>query len=195
MKGMKLNPEIRILKLLLSNKEEIFTIKKIADRTNINYRIVYEKIKSLEKEGLIQVTRIGNTKVCRTTNKFNDKIFKAEYERREDLFKNKNFLVLYKRLAELQFPFIVLLFGSYAKGKQTKHSDINLLIISEEKREKQIQEILDLFPLKIHPTFINFGEFMLMLKTKEFNVVSEAVKNNIILIGIEDYYRLIENAE
>jgi hypothetical protein len=34
-----------------------------------------------------------------------------------------------------------------------------------------------------------------MLKTKEFSVVSEAIKNNIILVGIEDYYRLMENVK
>ncbi len=188
--------EIKILKLLLSNKEEVFTIKKIAERTNINYRIAYEKIKSLEKEKLVKVTKTGNTKVCRFTNKFDKKVFEAEYERRQELLKkNKDFKVLYKRLSELNFPFIALLFGSYAKGRATKHSDIDLLIVCEEKREHQIQEILDLFPLKIHPTFTKFEDFMLMLKTKEFNVVSEAVKNNIILIGIEDYYRMIKNAE
>jgi predicted nucleotidyltransferase len=191
-----MNPEIKILKLLLNNKEEIFTIKKIAERTEINYRIAYEKIKLLEKEALVRVTKTGNTKVCKFTNKFNDKVFKAEYERRQELFrKNKDFKVLYRRLFELQFPFIALLFGSHTKGKATKHSDIDLLIICEEKREHQIQEIFDLFPLKIHPSFTRFGDFIKMLKTKEFSVVTEAVKNNIILIGIEDYYRLIENAE
>lgn len=185
--------DIKILKLLLSNKEEILTIKKISDETNINYRIVYEKIKSLESEGLVNVKKAGNAKVCKFTNKFNDKVFKAEYERRMELFKrNKNFLIIYKRLVELNFPFIALLFGSYAKGKQTKHSDIDLLIICEEQREKRIQEVLNLFPLKIHPTFTNFKDFILMINTKEFNVASEAVKNNIILIGIEDYYRLIK---
>ncbi|RLF35149.1 MAG: hypothetical protein DRM99_05205 [Thermoplasmata archaeon] len=188
--------EIKILKLLLSNKEEVFTIKKIAERTGINYRIAYEKIKSLEKENLVKATKTGNTKICKFTNKFDKKVFEAEYERRLDLFKkNKDFLVLYKMLSELNFPFIVLLFGSYAKGKATKHSDIDLLVVCEGKREHKIQEIFDLFPLKIHPTFTKFEDFMKMLKTKEFSVVLEAVKNNIILVGIEDYYRLIENAE
>lgn len=187
--------EIEILKLLLGHKEEVFTIKKIADRTKINYRIVHEIIKSLEKEEIIKVTKVGNTKVCTVTNKFNNKIFEAEYERRQDLFKNKNFLVLYKRLIKLNFPFVVLLFGSYAKGKITKHSDIDLLIICEDKREDEFQEIFDAFPLKIHSTFTNFEDFTKMLKTKEFNVVLEAIKNNIILIGIEDYYRLLANVE
>ncbi len=35
----------------------------------------------------------------------------------------------------------------------------------------------------------------IMLKTKEQTVVSEAIKKNIILFGIEDYYRLMENVK
>lgn len=190
-----MNSEIKILKLLLSNKEEKFTIRKIAERANINYRIAYEKVVYLEKQGLVKITKTGNTKVCELTNKFDKNVFEAEYKRREELFKNKDFLVLYRRLSELNFPFVVLLFGSQAKGRANKHSDIDLLIICEEKRETKIQEVLDIFPLKIHPTFTNFEDFIKMLKTKEFNVVSEAVKNNIILIGIEDYYRLLGNVK
>jgi hypothetical protein len=32
-----------------------------------------------------------------------------------------------------------------------------------------------------------------MERSKDFSVVSEAIKRNIILVGIEDYYRLMEN--
>jgi predicted transcriptional regulator len=183
--------EIKILKLLISNRQEKITIKKIAERAGINYRIAYEKVLYLEKKGLIKVTKAGNTKLCEFTDKFDILVFEAEYERRSELFRNRDFLVLYKRLSELKFPFIALLFGSYAKGKATKNSDIDLLVVCEENREKRIQEIFDMFPLKIHPTFTNFGDFTAMLKTKEFSVVSEAAANNIILVGIEDYYRMI----
>ena len=185
--------EIKILKLLLSNREEVFTIKKISERTKINYRIAYEKILSLEKEGLVNVTKTGNTKVCKFTNKFDKKVFEAEYERRRDLFKNKDFLVLYRRFSELQSHFIALLFGSYAKGKATKHSDIDLLTIGGD--EKEIDSVISLWPEKIHLTSATYKDFIQMAKSKEFTVVSEAIKNNIILIGIEDYYRLLKNAE
>jgi len=35
--------------------------------------------------------------------------------------------------------------------------------------------------------------FSAMAKSKEFTVISEILKNNIILIGIEEYYRLLKN--
>jgi len=63
------------------------------------------------------------------------------------------------------------------------------------KQAKMMQEKLEVLPLKIHLTAITYESFIEMLKTKEQNVVSEALKKNIILFGIEDYYRLIQNAK
>jgi len=187
-----MNSDVQILKLLLDRKEERFTIKKIAEALKINYRIAYEKVAVLEKEGLIKVTRAGNSKICEFANKFNNKVYEAEYLRRMALFKNKDFLVLHNMLAELNFTFIALLFGSYAKGNANKHSDIDIIAIGGD--EKEIQSTLSLFPDKIHLTHVGFKDFIQMAKSKEFTVVSEAIKNNIILIGIEEYYRMMENA-
>ena len=187
-----MNSEIKIIKLLLSNKEERFTIKKIAESLKINYRIAYEKVIQLEKEGFIKVTKAGNSKTSEFTNKFNSKVFEAEYDRKKDLFRNKDFLILHNRLAELNFPFIALLFGSHAKRAANKHSDIDILAIGGD--EKEIKATLSLLPDKIHLTTVSYEEFIHMAKSKEFTVVSETIKNNIILIGIEEYYRLLENA-
>jgi len=98
-----------------------------------------------------------------------------------------------KRLFELQFPFIALLFGSHTKGKANKHSDIDLLTIGGD--EKEIRSIISLWPEKIHLTAITYKDFIHMAKSREFTAVSEAVKNNIILVGIEEYYRLLSNAQ
>lgn len=184
--------DIQILMLLLDRKEERFTIKKIAETLKINYRIAYEKVAALEKEGLIKVSRAGNSKLCEFANKFNNKVYEAEYQRRMSLFKNKDFLVIRNMLAELDFSFIAMLFGSYAKGTSNKHSDIDILAIGGDGKE--IESVLSLFPGKIHLIHISFKDFIHMLKSKEFTVVSEATKNNIILIGIEDYYRVMQNA-
>ncbi len=192
---MAKNP-IRIMKVLLERQDEELNIAKISRYSKIDYKNTHKIIKDLEKEKLIVVKMLGQNKKVILNKKVHPLIFETEYNRRQELFEeNRNFRIIHKRLSELNFPFIVLLFGSHVKRKATKHSDIDLLIISENKRKEQIREVLDLFPLRLHLTFANFEEFMLMMKTREFSVVSEAVKKNIILIGIEDYYRLLENAE
>lgn len=183
----------QIISVLLEKQGEDINISRIAKYSGIDYKNTYMSIKDLEKQGILTLSSFGKTIKVILNKKVHPLIFEAEFERRKNLLKNKDFLVITNRLSELNFPFITLLFGSHAKGKAIKHSDIDLLVVCEEKKESIIQEIFDLFPLKIHPTFTTFEDFIKMLKTKEFNVVLEAVKNNIILIGIEDYYRLLEN--
>ncbi|MBS3125774.1 nucleotidyltransferase domain-containing protein [Candidatus Woesearchaeota archaeon] len=186
-----MDSDVKILKLFLDTRES-FTIKKIADTLKINYRIAYEQVFVLEKEGLLRITRLGNANLCEFTYHFNNKVYEAEYVRRMELFKNKNFLVLKNRLAELNFTFVALLFGSYAKRTATKHSDIDILAIGGE--EKEIKAALALLPDKLHITCVTYESFVKMAKSKEFSVVSEAIKNNITLIGTEEYYRLLSNA-
>lgn len=191
-KFRKIKSEVKILKLLLDKKEERFTIKKIAESLEVNYRIVYENVLKLEKEGAIKVAQAGNSKLCEFAYNFNSMVFEAEDLRRNELFKDKNFKIIYNRLTELKFPFIALLFGSHAKGNAGRHSDIDILFIGEN--EKEIRAALSLLPDKMHLTAVSYENFIQMAKSKEFTVVSEAIKNNIILIGIEEYYRLIKNA-
>jgi predicted nucleotidyltransferase len=186
-----MNNKIKILKLLVNNKEKRFTINKIAESLKMNYRTAYENTIQLEKESLIKITKVGNSKLCEFTYRFDSRVFEAEYQRKQELFKNKDFLVIHNRLSELKFPFIALLFGSYSKGTASKHSDIDILIIGGD--EKEINTAISLLPNQIHLTFATYADFIHMAKSKEFTAVSEALKNNIILIGIEEYYRLLEN--
>lgn len=184
--------KLNILKLLIENQEEPFSIRKISKLRRINYKSAYYALKKLEKEGIVALKHSGNTTLCSFNRIFNESVFIVEYERRREFLKDKNFLVVYNDLNKANVPFIALIFGSYAKGKETKHSDIDLLIITEDI--KPIGQILSRFPLKIHTTDIRYKDFIEMLKSKEFTVVSEAIKRNIILIGIEEYYRVVENA-
>ncbi len=186
------NETIEILKLLISSKKERFSIRKISKIRKINYKSAYNSLKFLEKEKIATLERVGNTIICSFNSQFNDLVFKAEYLRKEELLKNKDFLIISNRLAELKFSFIALLFGSYADGTSTKHSDIDLLTVGGD--EKEIKRAISILPEKIHLTSVSYKDFIYMAKSKEFNVVNEAIKNNIILIGIEEYYRLLKNA-
>ena len=180
-----------ILKILIENQEEKFSIRKLSKLRKINYKSAYNVIMKLEEQGIIKLEKLGNLNSCVFNKTFNPLVFKVEDERRQELLKNKNFKIIYSRLNELKFPLIVLLFGSFIKKKQDKHSDIDLLVISEE--QKEVEQAISLIPINIHLTNISSKEFLDMTKSKEFSVVSEAIKKNIILIGIEDYYRLIKN--
>lgn len=189
------NETTEILKLLINNQEEILSIRKIALLRKINYKSAYNALKFLGKEGIADLKKAGNTTLCSFNGKFNELVFKAEYLRRKDLFAKKDFLVIYNSLAELKFPFIMLLFGSYAKGTAAKHSDIDFLLISDEENIKKVENEINLLPYNIHITSVKYENFIRMARSREFSAVSEAIKKNIILVGIEEYYRLLKNTE
>lgn len=184
---------MNILRFLIENQEKTFSIRQIALQRKINYKSAHEAVKALAKEGCVTLDRRGNSIFCSFNRRsFGDSVFEVEHARLQELLKNKSFLVLYNRLAGINAQFILLLFGSRARGRNSKHSDTDLLMISDapEAVERQVR----LLPPGIHLTAITYGDFATMLKSREFTVVSEAVMHNVPLFGVEDYYRLMKNS-
>src|SRR3989338_7580863 len=181
------NEKLNILRLLIEHQQEPLSIRQIALQRDINYKSAYQSIQKLQNENVVDVKKYGNSSLCSFNKNFNESVFLAEYHRKQELLTNKNFKVLYNRIKTLNLQFILLLFGSHAKKTQNKHSDIDLLLIGDQK--EKIAEQIRLLPLPIHLTQISYADFQIMLKSREFTVVSEAIKRNIILYGIEDYYR------
>jgi hypothetical protein len=69
-----------------------------------------------------------------------------------------------------------------------------MLITDSQQIKNKIEDKISLIPLKIHLLSFTSSEFASMINTTKFNVGREAFSNNIILEGVEDYYRLIKNA-
>jgi predicted nucleotidyltransferase len=187
------NEKLGILKLLIENREKEFSIRQIAKMRGINYKSAYQNIAALRGEGAVTVKELGNISLCSFSGGFSDSVFLVERERTaEALKKNRDLKSIQHRLNSINGQFILLLFGSHMKGTATKQSDIDLLLITGQPDE--IQNELDLLPLKIHVTHVPYKDFASMLRSREPTVVSEAVKKNIILFGAEDYYRMTGNA-
>jgi predicted nucleotidyltransferase len=189
-----INIKQKILKFLIENKERSFSINGISKSLKIDYKLVYMNIKKLGNENAVKIEDLGNVKRCSFDNYFNNDVFIVENERKKEILKNKDFLVTYNELSKINKQFILLLFGSHIKGTASKNSDIDLLLISSKEEAKLVESELKMIPLKIHLTSISYEDFIEMLKTKEQTVVNEALKKNIILYGLEDYYRLLKNA-
>lgn len=191
-----MNNTLKVLRLFADNKSSKFSIKKASERLKINYRIVYEEIIKLEKEGLIGIEKFGNSKICRFKHKFCSKAVEIEDIKKNELMENKDIKLIHKRLAEIKSPFYMLLvFGSYADKTNTKHSDIDLCLITNNKEiSKKAKDILSITPINIHFLDFTSEQFASMLKTKEDNVGHEIVNNSIILHGIEGFYEMVNNA-
>jgi len=189
--------EDKIIRLFIEEKNPK-TIRDISKKIKSDYRITHTAIQRLLSKNILISKTIGKSVVCELNDSYYGvEIYEAENKRREIFLKNKNLKQMYKEIiskARSSF-FVFLIFGSYVKGKPTKSSDIDIIFISNEKEfEEKISTILSLLPLKTHTLVFTEEEFLRMKDSKKSNVVKEAIENNIILYGIENYYR-IKNAE
>lgn len=185
--------EKKIISLFVEEKEPK-TIREISKRIKSDYKIVHTATQRLLERDILTSKKIGKSRLCELNNLYYSlEIYEAENKRKNNLLKNKDLKQLYNEImgkAKSSF-FIFLIFGSYAKGKTTKSSDIDILFISNESGfEEKISSILSLLPLKTHALIFTEEEFIRMKDSKKSNVVKEAMENYIILYGIENYYRL-----
>jgi len=191
------NKDAVIIRYLIENKNEELNILKISKKLKMDYKNIYFIIKRLEKESLVKLESFGQSSRVKLILQIHPLIFEAEYNRRKELLKDKNLAVMlndFKNKLKSKY-YVLLIFGSYAKKTQTKNSDIDLMFIvpdgKEELFEKDVYKVVRSLPLSIHHLVFSEKEFLNMINSRESNVGQEALKNNIILYGIETYYEMI----
>jgi len=188
--------EGKIVRLFIEEKNSK-TIREISKQIKSDYRITHTAVQRLLNKSILISKSVGKSVLCELNKSYyGPEIYEAEDKRKNDILKNKNLNQLYKEvMSKIKFSsFIFLVFGSYAKNRYTKSSDIDIIFISNENRfEEKISNILSLLPIKTHALVFTEEEFIRMKDSKKPNVIKEAIENNIILYGIESYYR-IKNA-
>lgn len=194
--------EKRILRFFLTKVNNQYTIREISKQIKTTYKMTHLYIQKLIKEGLIIAEKQGRSTLCKFNyKKADERVYYVEALKTKEFFqKNKDILILFNDLKAKykKVYFTLLLFGSYAKGQQTKHSDIDLLAIipkSEniESTERNLQASLSLMPMKTHLIVIHEDDFSEMLTNKQItNVAKEVINNHILLYGIEGYYNMIK---
>jgi len=109
----------------------------------------------------------------------------------------KNIIELINNIPVIYFSFIVT--GSYAEGKQTKKSDIDIcVIIEDDSDKKRVYNHLfnkgELMIPKVHPLVFTKSEFVQMLLDKEENYGKLLYKKRLIYFGAENYYLIVKEA-
>ena len=190
--------DVVVVRYLIEHTKEELNIRTVAEALRMDYKNTHSIVKRLEQASLIQIERFGQSNRLRLAEKTHPLIFEAEYQRREEVLKNRNLKVMLNRFREA-LPsklFVLLLFGSYARKTQTKHSDIDLMFIvpngTEARLEKAVDAAARILPLELHCLVFSEKQFMGMLHAKEGNVGKEAAACHVILYGIEGYYEMMQ---
>lgn len=191
----------QILKLLLSKPEAQFSMRQIARLLGKSYALTYNNTQKLIKTGIVRTEDVPPAQIVRLSDQaLTSVLVGIERKRTEDFLVKHSWLSLYLKdvLSAVERPFFVMMvFGSYAKGAETKGSDLDVLIIAPAKDdistlEKAAQQYTK---VKKGIVVVDTQNFLEMIKNpKALNVGNEARKYHILLYGAETYYELLKKA-
>lgn len=189
----------KILTFLMANQKDNLSIRNLAKKLNKSYTLVYNNLLDLEKKEFVRKLSVPPAQIV-TLNEFSpvDILVAIELKRKSEfLEKNPWCKVMLKDIFNSinNTFFIFIIFGSYAKGKTTASSDLDLLVIVNKKEDiKNIEDEIRRIHTKVKKSLITItaNEFQEMIKNREeLNIGNEARKNHIILYGAENYYQLL----
>lgn len=178
----------KLITFLGKNQDRALSLLDMSKATKIPYSSLhrlYNKNKQIFEEN-----KIGKSVVIklRKNEAVKNYLIVASYEETQEFLKTNK--ILNEVSNELpKGSYCLALFGSYAEGKQTKKSDIDLLIINKNgSKNINFSKYEILFKVEINPIFISFKEFRQMLKDKEENVGKQTLHKHIILHNQELFW-------
>ncbi len=189
----------QILQLLLSRPDERFSIRNIARTLKKSYTLTYNNLQVLLKEGILEKQSIPPAQMIRLNEHAPTSVFvDMERKRTTAFLEQHSWIKLYLNdvLKNAAPFFTMLVFGSYAKGTETKSSDLDILIIAPKKEDIPAleQAAQQYTKVKKGIVVIDANAFIEMIKNpKTLNVGNEA-KHHVILYGAEQYYQLLKQA-
>ena len=194
--------ENKIIGTLLRMPLERRSLLQIAVDTKLSYVTVHKLIPFLVRKKLITLEKKGKASLVSIDfehAKLEKLSSAALYEKNILLKKYRQLAFLVKEIEEgLSGKFYsLILFGSYAKEKSKKQSDIDLLFIVPKREDIEIYKEKINKSLKVYPTIkkdvklASTADFMDMLDQK-YTVGREAFQSGLVLFGIEHYYAMVK---
>lgn len=190
---------VEILKFLTANLTRDFTILQIAKSTGKTTRLTYAAVKRLVEDKVIIIEEKANLKLCRLNLRLPQIIAFIESIRWRDFARRhpEISLLVSDITQRCDLPYLTLLvFGSYARGKVTKASDLDLLVITPDRKfdgsvEVAVKAAISLSRTALHHIIISYPEFLHMLTERKTNVVREALEARYVAYGAEPLYAMV----
>ncbi|MDD3175827.1 MAG: nucleotidyltransferase domain-containing protein [Candidatus Nanoarchaeia archaeon] len=181
--------KLKIINYLGKNKQS-FTMNELSKILNIPYATFYREINKMKN--LLKINVIGNSKIISLDNEPILKSYLAISSEEEKIIFLKNQPLINLISKELNTNDVIILFGSYAKNKQTNNSDIDLIILNKDgKKSISLNKLETLLNKEINPMFFSYNEFKLMIDNNEENVGKQALKSHIILNNPQKFWEVI----
>jgi len=195
--------QLNILSVLKKDLFANLTFKQIKEQSKQkSNNIVQVALKEFQTQKIVKTKKTGNVTTYRlnlnnnlTLNYFN---LLNELETHKNKIPKEILQEIQEKILKYTEFFILILFGSYAKGKSTEKSDLDIAVIAEsEETKKEITLYLETIkrrkikPIDYHVFTRN--EFLEMLKADYENVGKQIYKNNIVYYGFIEYCNIMRS--
>jgi len=181
---------IAVLKLFLFNPEDSYYLREISSLANTPIRGVQREVKKLKEIGLLEESISGNRVYYRANRK--SPIFE---DLKRIFFKTEGIVKALKENLEdknkIDFAFI---YGSYAEGKETTSSDIDLMVLGDiesKKVSKILSGVKENLQREINFVVFSMKEFVGRIKDKDNFLLSVMKEPKITILGREDELKRI----
>jgi len=195
-----LNKTYKILGIFVKEPWKKFTFKEIkAFAKSKSESYVYGSLNDFVKDDILKKENIGDAVVYSLRDNHTAILnisVAAEFMANDAKQVPKAGLYSLMSLMPTKF-FTSIITGSYARNKQTKDSDLDVVIISGIDSKKIYAELKHPAEMSIPPIHLYVfteQEFLQMLSDRNPNYGKEISKNNLIIAGAESYYKLIMEA-
>ena len=188
---------LRIIEEFIIDYKIQLTGSYIAEKKGFNQKSVSNALLELEKEGFLKSKSSGKNKLfsMNLDNKENIINFISAVEHlRIIMFYNKNTLI--KEIAgkiKESCSGIILIFGSYAKNKQKKDSDLDVFVAGKVN-SKKIDQLSEIYRISINVKNYPISIFEKNLRANDI-LLNEIKKDHVIISGAEKFVSVMSGFE
>ena len=180
--------KFKIIKILDENRQGLH-MREISRQIKTGLPNIKRYLDIFEKRGIIKKEKKAN--LINITLNYKQEIFSDLKQIHLNLFlelPKKIQLAFNDFLRELkEKPLISLIFGSYAKGKETKSSDLDLFVVGKVD-SLEIKKLGRNYGLDIQIFKVSFKDFSKMVRDKK-EFFGEVLENHILVRGEELFIR------
>ena len=194
--------QLKILDLFRKDLFKEYTIRELAKRINkTSYSWTFNVVKNLYKLGILNLVKKGKANLCSINL---DNNLTITYLSLLDQLNSYNKKIPWKNINKLldliDTPyFTFLITGSYAAGKQTSKSDLDVVIILDNVADiknttNKLKNEGELMIPEVHPYVFTKSQFLEMLTNDELNYGKLVFQKHLIIFGASNYYKIIKEA-
>ena len=186
MSNMLLNEkELKILNVFSSNYSKMVYGRDVAKNLGFNQKSVSNILKGLEGKNVLKYRVEGRNKyyfLNRMNGGIKEIVKLIEINKKILFLKDSKIVELLIKL-ERKTDGVLIVFGSYASGRNKKSSDLDLFVVGNIADVGDLREI---YGIDINVVRTTFGKF-----DKGDVIIKEVMGNHVVLKGVEEFVNLI----